>query len=380
MNLAEEFAAAQAEIGAGRLAEAEDHLRTIVAQLDHPLSLHNLAVILERSGRREEAGGFYRRAAEAAPDNPKPQSAYANHLREIRQLAASEAAYRRTLALAPDYPEAAFALGCVLLAQGRFGEGWPLYEQRSGRLRMLAQMLSLPEWRGEPLAGKRLFVWREQGFGDQIMMARFLAQLDAASVTYAGPAPLQRLFEALPVTFAVADPDRFVVSGHDYWVLPMSLPLRLGVTLETLPGAPYLFGRPTRPGGGIGVVWRGQPGNRNDPFRSLPDAAAAPLLALPGAISLDPADTGASDFQATADIVAGLDLVITSDTAVAHLAGAMGRPVWVMLAKHALDWQWPRSGASPWYPTARLFTQEQAGDWAPVVSAVCDAVRAAGLG
>jgi len=122
--------------------------------------------------------------------------------------------------------------------------------------------------------------------------------------------------------------------------------------------------------GHIGVVWRGEAQNRNDRFRSLPPELGAELLALPGAVSLDPADSGAADFQATADIIAGLDLVITVDTAVAHLAGAMGRPVWVLLAKHAIDWQWPREGVSPWYPSARLFTQSRAGDWAPVVAAV----------
>ena len=150
----------------------------------------------------------------------------------------------------------------------------------------------------------------------------------------AGPVELQRLFEPLPATFTVVEPAKFTVPRHDYWILPMSLPHRLGVTLETLAKRawPWAVHEAVR---WIGVVWRGQPGNRNDPFRSLPDAAVAPLLALPGAISLDPADTGAADFQATADIIAGLDLVIAADTAVAHLAGAMGKPVWVMVASHA---------------------------------------------
>jgi len=377
MDLAAEIAAAQDHVDAGRLEAAERHYRRIVAEVDHLASLHNLAVILNRSGRTEEAGAIFRRAAEAAPDKPFQQHAYANHLRETRRMAASEAAYRATLALDPDYPEAAFGLGCVLLAQGRFAEGWTLYDRRAGRARLLHRGLPFPEWRGEPLAGKRLLIWREQGFGDQIMMSRFLPQLAGASVTYAGPAQLQRLFSALPVTFEVAPTEGYPVRLHDYWILPMSLPQRLGVTVETLPNAPYLSGRPKASGGRIGVAWRGQAANRNDPFRSLPDDFAAKLLALPGAISLDPADTGAADFQETADIIAGLDLVISVDSAVAHLAGAMGHPVWVMLAARALDWHWPRQGTSPWYPTARLFAQQTPGDWAPVVAAVGQAVLAA---
>jgi hypothetical protein len=376
MTLAADYNAAQAHTRAGRLEAAEDLYRRIVAHREHELSLHNLAVILEQSGRIDDAGGFYERAVAAAPDDPRMQAAWASHLRETRRFAEAEGAWRRTLALAPDYPEAAFILGAVLLAQGRFAEAWPLYDERPARRGMLRRGLKFPEWRGEPLAGKRLLIWREQGFGDQIMMARFLEQLEAAQVTYAGPPALRRLFESLPATFDPVGPQGYAPAMHDYWTLPFSLPRWLGAQADPLPTAPYLFGRPGLAGGRIGVVWRGQAANRNDAFRSLSEADARPLLALPGAISLEPADTGAQDFQATADIIAGLDLVITVDTAVAHLAGAMGRPVWVMLARYALDWSWPRQGASPWYPSARLFTQATAGAWGPVVAEVREAALA----
>jgi hypothetical protein len=291
-----------------------------------------------------------------------------------RQFAEAEPVYRRAHALDPGNHDAAFELSMVLLALGRYPEGWIWHEARESRRRFLRQKLDFPEWKGEPLAGKSLFVWREQGFGDQIMMARFLPLLGAARITYAGPVQLRRLFEPLPVTFVDARPDRNDVARHDYWSLSGSLPKGLGVTADTVPAAPYLFGSPAPTKARIGVVWRGEPANANDVYRSLPEEMAAALLALPGAISLDPLNTGARDFQETADIIAGLDLVITVDTAVAHLAGAMGRPVWVMLAKHAIDWQWPREGKSAWYPSARLFTQSTAGDWSSVVAAVtCDA-------
>jgi len=364
------FQAAVADHNAGRLAEAERGYLAILAHGNHLPSLHNLGVIFEATGRFDAAGEVYRRAVNAAPDDPKPQVALANHYRVTRQFVPAEAAYRRALELTPDNQAAAFNLGHVLLAMGRYAEGWPLYDLREPRLRFLENKLTFPEWKGEPLAGKRLFLWREQGFGDQIMAARFLPLLGAAEVTYMGPPEIRRLVAHLPVTFLEASPAWNQIPPHDYWCLPLSLPHRLGVTARNIPAAPYLAGTPAPSGGRIGVVWRGEPRNANNVFRSLPPEIAARLLGLPGAVSLDPADTGAADLQATADIIAGLDLVITVDTAVAHLAGAMGRPVWVLLAQHAIDWQWPRTPTTPWYPSARLFVQPKPRDWASVVDTV----------
>ncbi|MBL8556316.1 MAG: hypothetical protein JNL41_18725, partial [Phenylobacterium sp.] len=139
----------------------------------------------------------------------------------------------------------------------------------------------------------------------------------------------------------------------------------------TLPSAPYLRAA-TRPAGGrIGVATRGNPGHSNDAHRSLPADVAAELLALPGAMSLEPEATGAKDFAETAAIVAGLDLVIAVDTAVAHLAGALGRPAWILLPRIFTDWRWMEGRAdSPWYPTARLFRQASPGDWSAVLAEV----------
>ena len=370
----EDFRAAVADQRAGRLADAERAYRAILATTPHLTSMHNLGVLLWDRGKYDDAGEIYLQAVLTAPDTVKPQLSLANHYRVTRQLPLAELAYRRVLALAPDHLKAAFELGCVLLAMGRYAEGWPLYELREPRLKFIANNLSFPEWQGEPLTGKRLFIWREQGFGDQIMMARFLSRLGAAEVTYAGPPTLRRLLAQQPVTFVEAHGDWNQIPSHDYWALPLSLAHRMGMTVETLPSTPYLTGAPVKAGGRIGVVWRGEARNANDQFRSLPQAMAARLLALPGAISLDPADTGAADFQDTADIVAGLDLVISVDTAIAHLAGAMGRPVWVLLARHAIDWQWPRTASTPWYPSARIFTQPRPDDWESVIAAVSDEV------
>jgi hypothetical protein len=374
MDLTDTYRQAMAAQQEGRLDEAERCYLDIVAAVEHPVCLHNLGAIYDRTGRVGSAGQWYRRAAAAAPDDPDRHAALGVHLRTVRDFVAAEAALRRVLALDPDFPAAAADLGIVLLAQGRLKEAWPLQEHRPARVN-LAKSLSTPEWRGESLAGKRLFIWREGGFGDQILAARFLPQLrDAASVVYAGLSALQRLFEPLGVEYLPAE-GGIKAPAHDVWSLPLSLPHCLGATLETLPPAPYLSGRARPAGGRIGVVWRGSPANRNEPFRALPEAAGRRLLSLPGAISLEPQDTGAQDFQDTADIIAGLDLVISVDTSVAHLAGAMGRPVWVLLAAHALDWQWPRTERTAWYSSARIFSQTTPGDWDEVVGRVIEAAR-----
>jgi hypothetical protein len=209
-----------------------------------------------------------------------------------------------------------------------------------------------------------------------IMYARFLAELKARGIapTVVVPPALVRLFEPLGVEL-VSTGTGGNLPQPDAWTLMGSLPWRLGVTLESLPSAPYLAAAPRGPGG-IGVVWRGSPTHRNDATRSLPPKLGAELLTLPGAVDLDPAATGARDLADTAEIVAGLDQVITVDTAVAHLAGALGRPVSILLPKLNTDWRWLRGRPdSPWYPSARLYRQETARDWRPVLDAVTRDLR-----
>jgi hypothetical protein len=184
-----------------------------------------------------------------------------------------------------------------------------------------------------------------------------------------GPPTLRRLFGRLGVDYRpVEQPAR--LSGYDFWTMPLSLPAVLGVTAGTLPRSPYLAGTPRRVEGRVGVMWRGNPAQDNDHHRSLPPELGARLLSLPGAVSLAPEDTGVTDMQDTADLIACLDLVISVDTSVAHLAGAMGKPVWVLLPARGWDWCWPRHDATLWHPSARAFTQPAPGQWAPVIDAV----------
>lgn len=353
----------------GDLAGAETGYRAVLDAGEHPGALRNLAVLLETTERTDEARALYGRWAARVPESAAVWQTLGNFHRFTGELEAAERAYRRAMELDPALRQVQADLGLVLLAQGRFAEGWPLYEQRPRRLRTAARRLSFPEWMGEPLAGKRLFVWSEQGYGDQIMMARFVRELGAAHVTLTCAPGLARLFAQLPAEI-VPLAEELQAQAHDYWVLPMSIPAKLGVTEATIPNAPYLTA-PARTGGEIGVMARGNPAYAWDRSRSPPEAIRAELLALPGAVSLEPGDTGAVDFQDTAEIVAGLELVITSDTSVAHLAGALGKPTWLLLSDHGLDWRWMRGRAdSPWYPSLRLYRQPRAGDWASVVAEI----------
>ena len=292
----------------------------------------------------------------------------------------------RNAAREPALQEALVTLGFELLADGLYAEGWPLLEFRVGLNDDLIPRIapSYPEWRGEPVAGRSILVWVEQGYGDQIMLARFAAALAdrGAGVTLACRPPLARLFESLRgvrTVLAVPVGGTTHAPRHDLWTRYFSIPGRLGTTLADLPAAPYL----AAPAGGgavagdarFGFVWRTSGTGALAAQKMLPPELAAELAAL-GGLSLDPEDTGAADFADTAALIAQLPLVITADTAVAHLAGAMGKPVWVLL-HHTADWRWlKRRADSPWYPTARLFRQPEPGDWTSVVRDVREALAA----
>lgn len=293
--------------------------------------------------------------------------------------AAAVPIYEEILRSRPDLAIAQENLALALLGCGDYGRGFPLYDLRFTRTagRVPRPTLSFPEWQGEPLAGKSILIWTEQGYGDQIMFARFAPELAArgAQVSILVPPALARLFAELPARILVAE-GQVSIPRHDFWIMPGSIPGRLGTTQESLPAAPYLRatadspGRGEISGQGFGLAWRGDPKHHNDQARSLPDAMAARLLAA-GARSLHPEDTGARDFADTAEIIASLSTVIAVDTSVAHLAGAMGKPVWVLLPVENGDWRWMSERTdSPWYPSARLFRQPKAGDWEPVIAAV----------
>lgn len=275
-----------------------------------------------------------------------------------------------------DTPHERARRGEDLLARGDYAEGFRLYDAWRLAYPDFAADWPLPSWEGESLNGRRFLVAGEQGFGDQIMFARFgkLLQEQGAEVIWLCQKPLARLFEqGMGIkTTRLGE----TIENISFYSPSSRLPNLFFPPLKTPPTEPYLKSPPPNiiPGLTIGVVTKGNPRFQHDASRSLSPEAAEILLSLPGAVSLLPEDTTASDFYDTATIIAGLDLVITVDTAAAHLAGAMGKPTWILLSAERIDWRWRHEAGIPWYPSARLFHQATPGDWSGVINEVTSAL------
>lgn len=324
----------------------------------------------QQAGDWAAAARGYRETLAAHPDALPAYHNLATALTNLLRHDEAEAVLRAGLARWPDDHRFRLNLGFLRLAVGDFAEGWPFYESRrwAEEAPVATPRLSFPEWRGEPVSSLLLFP--EQGFGDQIQFARYVPLLKARgiAVTLACAPALARLFAPLGVPILPAE-GQVVFPPCDAWALIGSLPLRLGTRPETIPSPAPLLARPRPAGGRVGLAWRGKP--RPDPNRSLPPALAERILARPEVISLQPEDTGARDFQETAEIMAGLDLIISIDTAMAHLAGSLGQPTWLLLPALKTDWRWMRDRTdSLWYPSMRILREPGPGRWAEVVDLV----------
>ena len=369
---------------------------------DRPDVITNLGVALFELDRFGPALELFRRAFKLAPQDARVVANLGNFLDFAGTLDLSLAAYEAAASLSPEDREIRSNHGMALLRAGRLEAGWPLFESRR-RLRDPIEdtgVPRLPAVDSVDLRGRRVLVFHEQGFGDSLQFLRYVPLLAerGAEVLLRLPPALASLAAGTPGVARLLTEDE--LPPADFWSPMMSLAMAFGTTLDTIPAqVPYL--RPpaaalqrwqaalaplARPR--IGLVWAGSPRGGLDRRRSVRfdllrplfrhraafvslqlGPAAAQWAPPPGAETLDPT-AALSDFAETAALVAALDLVITVDTSVAHVAGAVGTPVWVM-SRFASCWRWlMRRDDSPWYPGLRLFRQARPGDWAELVARV----------
>jgi tetratricopeptide (TPR) repeat protein len=393
----------------GRAREAvESYDRAIALAPGFAEALNNRGNALKQLDRLEEALESYDKAVAAKPDFAEGHYNRGVALFDLKRPEEALASYERAIALRPDFPEALFSRGACKLALGRVERGaWSDFENR-WRLRNYPApggKTEAPLWVGEDLAGRSILVYAELGNGDIIQFSRFVPLLAerGAEVSFLVPERLLRLLAGLPGNIRLCtspESKRF-----DFQCAVMSLPSYLDTELADIPlSIPYLAVDQMRAsrwrdalgplGFKIGIAWQGAPWNGGISMieRSVPLRAFQPLSQIPGVrlISLqknhgleeladlptgmnvetlgEDFDAGPDAFADTAAAMQHLDLVISCDTSIAHLAGALGRPAWIAL-KHVPEWRWmfDRSD-SPWYPTLRLFRQKIRGQW----SGVCD--------
>jgi len=386
--------------------------QAIALKPDYGEAHYNLALALYANGQLDEAIVAYRQATAIRPDYPEALSTLGNALTDKGQLDAAIAAFRQCIALTPDYAVGRHNLGIALLLQGHFAEGWAEYEWRWRTKDFLSSCRNFarPQWDGSPLEGRTILLHDEQGFGDTLQFIRYLplvSQRGGKIIVECQPA-IQRLLQSMAPSHPVVARGQ-PLPPFDVHCPLLSLPRLFATDLTNIPqGVPYLHpdatevqvwrdrltgqSSPLR----VGLAWAGSHTHRNDRNRSVKLASLAPLAQVSGVrfISLQKGNAAEEaqsppagmdlinvadelkDFADTAALVATLDLVIAVDTSVVHLAGAMGKPVWVLLP-FAPDWRWLlHREDSPWYPTMRLFRQQRIADWEPVTAKLREDLQA----
>jgi tetratricopeptide (TPR) repeat protein len=400
----------------GRLDEAVESYRQAIARKpDHASSHTNLGYVLRKLGRFEEALSSHETAIALLPNHPGLHLNRGNALHGLKRFDDAVQCYNRAIALRPDYPEAAFNRATLNLLLGNFATGWQGYEarKRNGDPKG-SRKFGKPLWLGKTnISGKTILVHWEQGFGDVIQFSRYvrLLEMAGARVLFAPQRELRTLMRGLDARARIVDIDTDTLF-FDCHCPVMSLPLAFKTEIGTIPKAPYLsadgakvafwrkrLGDRTKPR--IGVVWTGNA--RPDKGRSIrleqfqrlfsprfkficlqKNIAEAERAVLNNAEVLYPGDEFI-DFSDTAALCVLMDLVISIDTSIAHLAGALGVRSWALLPWLA-DWRWLLDGDdTPWYPSMRLFRQKTWGDWAEVMERValelhCQGAPAAATG
>lgn len=406
---------AQSNLGAA-LAEANEihaaesfHRRALQINPRYPQGYSNLGCVLSRQGRLAEAEVCHRQALAIQPNYAEAHSNLGSTLIDQGRVGEALASYRRALKISPDFAQAHWNESMCKLLTGAFDDGWKQYEWRwkTETFRASRRHFAQPLWLGhEPLQGMTILLHAEQGLGDTIQFCRYaklIADKGATVILQVPPALTTLLTGLAGVDLLAADGD--ALPPYDFHCPLLSLPLACGTRLLSIPAdVPYLYADPpivktwrdklaAASAPRIGVAWAGNPLHQHDYRRSIP---AAEFLEITNDQSqfyclqkeMNPVDQAIlnarsdiycfgdqlHDFADTAAVIELMDLVITVDTAVAHLAAAMGKPVWILLPFQP-DWRWlAEREDSPWYPTVRLFRQPAIGDWKSVLKNVQRAI------
>ncbi|WP_371371882.1 tetratricopeptide repeat protein [Sporomusa aerivorans] len=397
----------------GDLQQAEACFRKATElYVNSPAIYNNLGIALEEQYQLFEAEKAYERAVQLKPDFPEAHHNLGRILRMTRRFAEAEQHFFRAVELRPGYSEAKYSLAIFYLLCGEFGRGWREYEQ-SRLTSYRYRQLDIPHWRGEDLTGKHILLCWEHGFGDTIQFARYAQMVEqlASKTSLWVQKPLERLLSTLFPSITVLAGECPLQARYDYVCSLLSLPAIFNTCSETIPQpVPYApvkcaasaFHRETSEkmnGNRVGVVWAGNPKHANDAQRSIPFTVFQNLFRVPGvswvslqvgpraedlmAASCNISDSSSelADFLDTAELLEDINLVITVDTAVAHVAGSMGKETWVLLP-YDPDWRWQLDREdSPWYPAVRLFRQRKPGEWQEVIERVRMALqqKAAGI-
>jgi Tfp pilus assembly protein PilF len=394
----------------GRYGEAlASHQRALAVQPDHAAALSNRGLSLHRLGQLDEALASYDRALARQPDYTDALVNRGVTLHDLKRFDEALASYDRAIALRPDHADAHFFGSLSRLLTGDFGRGWIEYEWRRNGASTGPTRRDFPQplWLGgQEIAGKTILLHSEQGFGDTIQFCRYVPLVAArgARVVLEIEEPLLELLTDL------AGATRVIAKGNllpdfDLQCSLLSLPLAFGMQLETIQSAASYLRAPDRAllkwstrlpakrRPRIGIAWAGNAKHIRDRERSIDLCSLLPLLGIDATFVGLQKDVRAADmetlkkgsniihfgneldgFSDTAALISHLDLVISVDTAIAHLAGALGKPVWILLT-HVPDWRWLLDrDDSPWYPTARLFRQSETREWSSVIMRVRDAL------
>lgn len=388
------------------------------AEWENPDVHYNLGLIYDASGSPEFAADSYRTALAIKADNPATETNLGNVLRQLGDEAGAELCYQRVLERAPADPEARYNLAHVLLVRGDLARGFQEFEQRWGCEGYVAEYgrpdLTAPRWIADSPA-RTVLVHAEQGFGDTLQFLRYLPILleRGLDIIFEVQPQLRRLLDQLQQPRLTVISRGEAIPPHEAQIPLLSLTAALGTDEKNIPPLFPLQAIAEAPielpsaGFRVGVCWSGNPNHHNDRNRSAQLRAIAPMFQLPrihwislqvGAGAADFAvalprlhhrkngrtvnhcsDVSAylRDFSDTAALMTALDLIITVDTSIAHLAATLGKPVWLMLP-HLPEWRWQQQRQdSPWYPTIRIFRQERRADWPGVAAQVRDALEAA---